>query len=519
MKLILFIILIGVNVFANIAPYQTQLLNSLSLNNYNIIYYSRVLDDFKNHSLVPSAGNENLIKSPHEIDKEKIAILVSDLDFLKNLIGKNKSKTILEYKDQEKKLIMELGDNILNTHRQKIKTYNSYYVDKTFFSQNILNISQFMPNYDGIWVTNDGTRYLHALTAHQYLAPSNRIGKVRDPYNELKNVNSTLCMDARYIYEDEWAKYIQTSNVKDNLLNEIYNFQRNDINDKVKKHYSEQKMELMEKINHLYANKIYYDNQYQMVTDRIIQSGVKISGSKSFENIYKSVEKFGRTLENKYSSFLKYKKQKKYSNAAYEIFSLVYMDVKKTHEEAQKEGLRFLRKKSKNILKDWKNNQIYTLDKINTMPFSNADYIVLATLANENFGSSLYTDSLDKEQLPFIKTSIINMISILEKNNLNIIKSSKLINLTEVNTNVIENIYLSQFEKNNIKLASTDNHEIKGLLIGDKLLTMADKSLKFVNITNKISENWGVKSYKIDLKNIDDQLFSGYLNIRITDYE
>ena len=34
----------------------------------------------------------------------------------------------------------------------------------------------------------------------------------------------------------------------------------------------------------------------------------------------------------------------------------------------------------KNILKDWKNNQIYTLDKINTMPFSNADYIVLATL-------------------------------------------------------------------------------------------------------------------------------------------
>lgn len=519
MKLILFIILIGVNVFANIAPYQKQLLNSLSFNNDNIIYYSRLLDDFKNHSLTHSGGNENLIKSPHEIDKEKIAISISDLDFLKNLIGENKSKTILEYNDQEKKLIMELGDNILNAHRQKIKTYNSYYVDKTFFSQNILNISQFMPNYDGIWVTNDGSRYLHALTAHQYLAPSNTIGKVRDPYNEFKKVNSTLCMDARYIYENEWAKYIQTSNVKDNLLNEIYDFQRNNINDKVKKHYSKKKMQLVKRINQIYANKIYYEDQYQMVTDKIIQSGVKISGLKSFENIYQLVEKFGRVLENKYTSFLKYKKQKKYSNAAYEIFSLVYMDVKKTHKKAQKEGSKFLRKNSKNILKDWENNQTYTSNGINTVPFSNADYIVLATLTNENFNSLLYTDSLDKEQLPFIKTSISNIELIFEKNNLNILKSNKLINLTKVNTNIIENIYLIQFEKNNIKLASTDNHEIKGLLIGDKLLVENGGNMCFVNVKKNISENWGVKSYKIDIIKTVNQSFSGYLNIRSVNNE
>ena len=521
--LFLFIFSISNTILCNELPeFQNNILLSLKTINEEINSLSNIINKGELHSI----NSKTVSKSPkNNLNKNQVLDLIQDLDYISGLIDKYKGNEVVKPLDMRKDVLNQLDDQLINQHTDLNNYYINYFVDESFFSKNMKEPGRHgaMANNDGIWVCNDGTGYYHAYEMYSYWAPLGKVEGIRSPLNDHKIVSSELCGDARNIYVNEWNNYVNTTNRKDKLKKDVIDFQEYKIAPIINKYYLNKLNILIVSLVDMRNKKKEQEYQFVSLVKKIENSGVSIPIDKrlDYKFIYKAVESFGVQLGEMYGSFLKMKKKRNYTEAAYHIFSLVAMDKKMTHKNGHQDAIQYRKKYSKKIHDDFHNNRNYIkqgdFENFSEKPLSKFDFIVLVGLTDLKLLPNYNPSNNDKYELPDLHSSFADLNKIISNNNLTILNDDDFDRLTKIDSYKIENTYLKQLGKNKLKYSNIDELGFNGLFLG-KFIVLEKQLTKEIIVKEfgfGFEESWGIKKYS--LRSTTMGRFDGItkLNIRI----
>lgn len=495
-------------------------LNDLTSLNKKIITYYKILKGCEKFGIKSQA------KSPYglfALNESQINRIYSELNILKEA-----KRSI---KDHELKIEIinkfysELyNEEFLSEYNRLFKKYEDYKIVKTFFTKNFFTPNVVYKNIDGILVTYipDDDKFYHALSTFEYWYPTGRIGKVKDILEHTIENTSELCIDATNIYKDEWKRYNDTRIRKEVLETNVT------------QHIIEN---LLPKVEHLY--KIKFDSASSAV---LFIACEKKEAEKKFNNlvlylrnkgvpipklhkidlatIKKSVFSYNAVLDDLYSKHLALKNKGKCSEAAYYLFLLISIDFGQTYSLAHQNYLSFVGDNKKIILKQL-NGNFLTEGKFsgyNKRPLSNYEFIVLTGLSNKNNLVKCKHSISERNQLPNVKLKPKEILNLIKLTGHDIPTISEFEQLTEFDSNSLQNTYKNQLEQVEIERMSTDNYDVIGLLSGgDILLYDQNSQPRFYKIKLEVETSWGMNKAKLiyQLNSTDILDKPAYLNIRL----
>jgi hypothetical protein len=504
----------------NISEFHQNLIYQIENSEKRIKHYTQSIERSSKYSeyLTKNKNSKNYNLTESSFDK-KYNELIQKVDFLSYAL-KNIDKEIVPLSKDK----IKIDNKLILEHKNLVKKYNSKSIDKSFFNNQFLNMQQFLPNIDGFWVTNDGNRWLHVIKAYQYITPSNRTGLVKNPYNEYETVSSTLCVDARDIYESSWNKYVSTSSEKEKLLNDVMSFQKNTLKNIIKKDYEDvNNWEVLNLFLSSFQSKLDAERKnYDLIINKIIESGINISKKEKLDLglIKTRINNFGKKIQTEYESFIDNKNKNKFFDAAYHIFSLVAIDKKKTFELGYEEAEKFSKKYLKQILNDFNKNikiiehgeyKGYSVD-----PLSQYELLVLTGLTDMILLTNFAPSEEDQFILPQVKFGEEKLSKVLSHNNIRLALKDDYDKLSNVDNTSIENTYIKQIGNSDLRLNNTDYHGFSGLFSGNKILCVdINGEIKVKIISLNTTDNWGIKTHNIKIEETTDISATEYLNIRI----
>jgi hypothetical protein len=506
---------LGTTLGQDIPKFHKDLLSSLESVKMEIDNLQSLIDKGGEHSI---NDNTKSTIGKLRLSPDEFARIISYLDNLHNvkdhyLDDNNIELTLIRNHNRE-----FVTDSFLSEYNSLYNKYQSYNIDRSFFSKNYLTPNNIYGNSQGYWVTYDGGKFYHATGNWSYWAPMGMTQSIHEPMQDTY-VSSEICSDATVRYSYEWDKYVSTSNEKSRLKNNVHSLIKREIITQIDASYKTKRDSAVSTFGYIIQIKRNKESQFVEIVDKVKDSGIFIPENKEldYDYIYNKVKTFGQVLEKLYQFHLAHKKEGDILESAYYLFNLVATDKRKTLKKGH-ENFQEFKNKYQDEIRDGIQLEFVNEGKFNaycTTPLTNYDCLLLSSLVDDELMSKFFHQETNRNQLPKINLTNEEIINFLDVTGFEIPSVNEMRQLSNFDQVSLENLYQNQLEQVELNKMATDNYDIIGLFSSGNLLLLDESGKPAIYRTEiQVIENWGMKSYSLQYEK-NEKREKKYLNIRL----
>ena len=411
-----------------------------------------------------------------------------------------------------------LSKSFLSNYNSLYEKYISVIIDRSFYEKDFFTPNSTYQNDQELWVTNKGGIFYVANNNWSQWASMGMTQTVLEP-TQNKYINATICADAKKKYSKEWNRFLVSRDKKYTQEVYLHKLIKRELIPKIDVLYNTKKDSAIAAFPHVIQLKTNQESQFDKIVDKARDSGVFIPKNKkhNYDYIYNKIKTFGMTLERRYQSHLRFKKEGNIKEAAYYLFNLIATDKRKTHKNGHNDFFNFKDQFEDEIL------DAIQLEFINegrfenfcSRPLTNFDCLLLASLVDENLMSKFFHDESNRNQLPKVNLTTKDIKNILSAAQYDISSIDDLKALTNFDSNALENLYRHQLDQIKIKDMITDNFGVIGLLSGQNLILYDEQGIiNIYKVILGITESWGMKQYSLQFEK-NERKVKSIINIRL----
>jgi hypothetical protein len=499
--------------------YQKNLLFSLNSTKTEIDNIQLLIKQSYNHGI----KDNNPPMPKFRLKLSDYSQILSDLDNLKSFKDYYLDSSSPFVHNIDLALIEEYKSELLN--KSFLSQYNSLYekytsviIDRSFYEKEFFTPDIAYQNDKGLWVTNNGGIFYVAKSNWTQWASMGITLNVLEP-TQKKYINATICADAKIKYSKEWNRFLVSRDKKYTQEVYLHKLIKRELIPKIDVLYNTKKDSAIIAFPYVIQLKTDQESQFNKIVAKARDSGVFIPENKihDYDYIYNKIKTFGMTLERRYQSHLRFKKEGNIKDAAYYLFNLIATDKKKTHENGHNDFFNFKDQFEDKII------DAIQLEFINegrfenfcSRPLTNFDCLLLASLVDEKLMSKFSHDESNRHQLPKVNLTNKDIKNILGAVGYDIFSIVDFKAITNFDNNALENLYRYQLDQIKIKDMITDNFGVLGLLSGQNLILYDEQgNINIYKVILKHTESWGMKQYSLQFEKNEKKIKS-FINIRL----